>query len=224
MIHYFGGLQMKNIDKKIRQFHKRFKISRVPSCEEVKTILEKLGYYVIPYTDEERLRYGDDIHPAYTFEYNESKFVYYDSTLCDTDIVIALTHEIAHIYLSHSHRTNSPFDTSTYKDYEANVFVYKLFTYKQNLIKNIIFIISLIICFSNLGYSSFLMRNDIQNPSNQKTDVITQSNYVITSSGKKYHQPHCYYVKYKTNTITVTEFEAEQFGKEPCDVCIDINY
>ena len=126
---------MKNINKTVRQFRRRFKINSIPSYEELKTILSKLGYYVTPYTDEERSRLGEHLHPAYTFEYNESKIVYYDSSLCDNDIAIALTHELAHIYMAHSHRATGPYDTSTYKDYEANIFVYKLFTYKQILVK-----------------------------------------------------------------------------------------
>ncbi len=203
---------MKNINKKVRQFRKRFRISGIPSCEELKTILSKLGYYVTPYTDEERSRLGEQLYPAYTFEYNDNKVVYYDSLLCDNDIVIALAHELAHICLAHSRRANGPYDTSTYKDYEADIFVYKLFTYKQRHIKNIIFTISLVLCFSNLACSSFLMKQEQKN-------TTTQNQVVVTSSGKKYHHPHCYYVKYKTNTINLSKSEAIDAGKEPCEIC-----
>ena len=204
---------MKNINKKVRQFHKRFKINGIPSCEELKTILSKLGYYVTPYTEEEHSNLGKQLHPAYTFEYHDSKIVYYDSFLCDNDIVIALAHELAHIYLAHSRRANGPYDTSTYKDYEADVFVYKLFTYKQRRIKNIIFAISLVLCFTNLACSSFLMNS-------QQKNITDPNQVVVTSSGTHYHQPDCYYVKHKTNTIKLTETEAINAGKEPCDVCI----
>ena len=204
---------MKNINNKVRQFHKRFGINGMPSFTELKTILSKLGYYVTPYTEKDRIKFGERIPPAYTFEFNDSKIVYYDSLLCDNDISLALLHEIAHIFLAHSRRSDGPYDTSTYKDYEANVFIYKLFTYKQTRLKNIAFLVSLVICFSNLTCSSFLMKQDTKN-------ITTPSEVVITSAGTHYHIPDCYYVKYKTNTINLTITEAINTGKEPCEVCI----
>lgn len=207
---------MKNINKKVRQIRKRFRINGVPSFDELKNIMSKLGYCIYPYTQADRSRFGERIPPAYTFEFNDSKIVYYDSMLNDYDIAIALAHELAHICLAHSHRTNGPYDTSTYKDYEANVFVYKLFTYKETHIKNIIFSISLVICLSSLVHSSLLMDRD-----NTTTNIASPAEFVITTSGDKYHNPHCYIVKYKTNVIHVSETEAQKLGKEPCDICIE---
>ena len=42
---------------------------------------------------------------------------------------------------------------------------------------------------------------------------------VVTETGEKYHMPDCQYVKYKTNTTTVTLKVASLWGKEPCKVC-----
>lgn len=214
---------MRNINKKVKEAYRKYELNGPPSWIQLVEILKRLGFSIQPYTEDDISDFGEQIPPAYTLD-SDDRVVMYDDTLNERDLVIAFTHELAHIMLNHFHRHNGPQDTSTYKDYEADIFVYKLFTYKRRRVKNIIFTISLVLCFLNLGYSSFLMRQDTKPVStqitNQTPDVITQSNYVITSSGKKYHQPHCYYVKYKSNIITITKSEAEQLGKKPCDVCV----
>ncbi len=108
---------MKTINKKVRQIRKRFGIEGIPTFDELKNILEKLGYQLHPYSASDRQRFGERIPPAYTFEFNDSKIIYYDSLLCVSDTVIALAHELAHICLSHTRRADGPLDTSTYKDY-----------------------------------------------------------------------------------------------------------
>ena len=228
----------KEIDKKVREIYHRFKIGNNPTCNELKVILEKLGYVPHKYTYEHIKTFGKRIPPAYTVESNDSRMVLYNDALSDQDLIIAFTHELAHIVLCHSHRCNGPDDTSTYKDYEANIFVYKFLNYRHTTKKRIASVMSFIICLVLLTAPVYIRQGNNSNnsviPSEQESVVVKPSvnepevvapavneyEVIITKTGSKYHKPTCYYVKYKTNTTTLTEAEAIKANKKPCTVCL----
>ena len=118
---------MRNINKKTKEVYRKYELDGIPSRIQLVEIFKRLGFTIQPYTDEDVEDFGQQIPPAYTLDSDE-RIVMYDETLNERDLIIALTHELGHIILNHFHRHNGPQDTSTYKDYEANVFTYKLLT------------------------------------------------------------------------------------------------
>lgn len=68
--------------------------------------------------------------------------------------------------------------------------------------------------------------NIVNNMINPQTTIETKeyfydsSEYYVTSSGRKYHEANCQYVKHKTNVISITIEEANDLSLEPCEKCI----
>ena len=222
----------KHIDREVKQLYRRFKLKNRPTQRKIKNILEKLGYTTHPYTREHIKAFDKRIPPAYTIESNDKKLVLYNKSLSEKDLTIAFAHELAHITLCHSHRHDTPDDTSTYQDYEANVFVYRFLNYKYRKRRYNLLAITFIAALITLTAPSyFIRRNNTPDISTTETnpDVVTvdkasadatnEADVVITTRGTVYHKPTCFYVKYKTNTITITEAEAIQLCKEPCEAC-----
>ena len=225
---------IKTLDKKSKQLYRRFKIKGEPTVAELKTILTKLGYVIQPYTNEHIKTFGKRIPPAYTIESNDNKIVLYNDALSEKDLTIAFSHELAHSILCHPYRHNSHEDTSTYQDYEADIFVYRFLNYKKikrRFVTSIISIIVYLIILStltyyagyttgyNIGYEIGYDLVDITIDNRIIPSATTDENVIITTTGTKYHKPHCRYVKYKTNTTEITKTEAVKSHKEPCDVC-----
>lgn len=225
---------IKTLDKKSKQLYRQFKIKGEPTVADLKIILKKLGYVIQPYTNEHIKTFGKRIPPAYTIESNDNKIVLYNDALSEKDLTIAFSHELAHSILCHSYRHNSHEDTSTYQDYEADIFVYRFLNYKKIKRRFATSIISIVVSLVvsaisayyagyctgyNVGYDS---GHDIADGAINNSIIFSATNdenVVITATGTKYHKPHCRYVKYKTNTIEITENEAVKSHKEPCDVC-----
>ena len=211
---------IRKIDKNVKRLYRKFNISIGPSCSELKLTLEKMGYVTRPYTDEHINKFGKLIPPAYTAEANHSKFVLYNDTLSDNDLAIAFAHELGHITLCHLHRCDNPDDTSTYQDYEADIFAYRFLNYHYINRKHIFYVILLAICFCTTITSLCFLSENLHTSSNV-TPYISHSQVIITSSGTKYHHSDCHHVKDKTNIVTITEPEAIKLQKEPCSECID---
>lgn len=221
----------KHIDKEVKQLYRRFKLKNRPTQRKIKNILEKLGYTIHPYTREHLKNFDKRIPPAYTIESNDKKLVLYNKALSEKDLAIAFVHELAHIALCHSYRHDSPDDTSTYQDYEADIFVYRFLNYRYIKKKHTLLAITFIAALITLTAPAYLIRNNTTDVSTEENnlDVVTsdiastatvdETGVVITTRGTVYHKPTCFYVKYKTNTITITEAEAIQLRKEPCEAC-----
>lgn len=70
--------------------------------------------------------------------------------------------------------------------------------------------------------------NEAKNTANSINQLITEKThepdeeptYYVTSSGTHYHTYDCQYVKYKTNTISISLDEAKKINLEPCKECI----
>ncbi len=131
---------MKNTKDNVKKFRKEFKIKRVPDLGTLKNVIRKMNYIPLSYKDNEALYYnlldGKKIErkTAITILKGKNRYVFYDDSISENDLTYILAHEAAHIYLNHLNRKSGYFDTSEYKEREANEFASELlkcnFSYK----------------------------------------------------------------------------------------------
>lgn len=100
----------------VKQFKKQFNIKGIPDADKLIDIAGRLGYAT------QRILPEENEPDGYVFDSGDIKTIYYNQHLNSLDLIIVLTHELAHVFLNHLYRSDSVYDTSVYKDYEANVF------------------------------------------------------------------------------------------------------
>lgn len=142
------------------------------------------------------------------------------------DKLLLLAHEYGHYLLGHNIN-----NATIEQENEANLFAELLLSNKEKTIKTIIVtaLVTAIVVTGLLGIAVWRKSDRIDPPSTKPTltepeepeePEETEEIYIVTKSGEKYHLPDCQYVRYKTNTISLTLDEAIKLGYEPCSVCI----
>ena len=109
-------MNTRSVKRAVRQFKKQFNIKGIPDAEKLKDIASRLGYVT------QRILPKENEPDGYVLDSGGMKIIYYNQHLNSLDLIIVLTHELAHVFLNHLYRSDSVYDTSVYKEYEANVF------------------------------------------------------------------------------------------------------
>lgn len=213
-----------NEKKCVREFKKKYCIKKT-DYEEIKSVIEKQGYTIIPYNTVcnnknveiliTALQVKEYIHSCKCFTYQDDKYrlVFINEELSEEEKKIVLAHEEGHIW--HEHMTNNAvFGEDVIQEHQANEFAHyllygqKIYTRKQKLIG----------CGA-VCLLVMLMGCSVAGKYNHDKKIYTD-NYYITNTGKKYHVESCVYVKSKKDVHKLTKEQYETGLYTPCSVCI----
>lgn len=222
-------MKAKNIRRLSIEIRKQYKIQTVDLIS-IRTVIEAYGYTIIEFdafqndgdvsTVIERLDLTDYIvsHKGFTYADAECRLVFVNKELDDLEKILILSHELGHITCNHL--THAPvLGTSVIEEDEANQFLHYLLRpglperiainstlYK----KQIVLICCLLVIISGTIIGILYTQK-------QKSYY---GDYYITSSGEKYHEAGCIFIKDKENVrrLTIEEFESGKY--EPCQVCL----
>lgn len=217
------------VKKKVKEFKYRFQLSDC-NYKSLKEAIEKQGYTIVEfnhiYNDNnvqtliDALNLSDVILSTKGFTYADKHYrlVFVHEDLSEQEKILILAHENGHIFLDHI-SVVSVIGKEVREEYEANEFVHYLLEnttstrilekfHKQQKVMIGIFL-TLILLF--IGTVCFIRLNKEQK---------YYGEYYITTTGNKYHEKECIFVKGKTNVkrLTKEEFEGGEF--EACKICL----
>ncbi len=209
-----------------KSFRKEYKIFN-PSLDDIKSIIRHQGYTIVEFNTVlnnenvaliiKNLKLDNLVSEEKGFIYTDSKnrLVFVHENLSEDEKLAVLLHEEGHIFCGHL-KENTYFGRDIQQELEANEFAYCMqhptatdkymhLIKKNKVLLSIIFII-LVAILANLSW--FMREKELY------------GDYVITDTGKKYHQSNCIHVKNKSNThrLTVEQFESGEY--EPCGTCL----
>lgn len=219
----------REIQKKAKEFKKSFGLLDCNfNC--LKSATEKQGYTVIEYNhifnEEdvqsliEALKLTDNILRSKGFTYADSNYrlVFVHEDLSEQEKTMVLAHENGHIFLEHL--SSVPIIGKDVKEeYEANEFAHFLLNKSQkekifNIIKTykktaVCILLTFVMLLIGVGLIKWINR-----------EQQYYGEYYITSSGNKYHEKECIFVKDKINVHRLTEEQFESGDYEPCQMCL----
>lgn len=196
----------------------------------LKKIIETYGYTIIEFDESqndedvsiviEKLDLTDFIirHKGFSYADADCRLVFIWKDLDDQEKLIILAHELGHI--SCNHLSHAPIlGTCVIEEDEANQFAHYLLrptfadtvVISSNLYKKRIIIaccvLLLLSCVFGIGVYS------------KKQEKYCED-YYITTTGEKYHEAGCMFVKDKKNVhrMTIEEFESGKYT--PCQMCL----
>lgn len=219
----------REIQNKVKQFKKEYGIA---SCDytSLKSATEKQGYTLIEYNhiynDDEvqtiidSLNITDNILRSKGFTYADKNYrlLFLHEDLNEKEKTVVLAHENGHIFLNHL-SAQSIIGKDVQEEYEANEFSHYLLnntskmkfadfvTKHKKLI--ICCMLALIIAVASIIAVSIINKDDKY-----------YGEYYITSTGSKYHEEGCIFVKGKDNIQRLTTEQYESGEYEPCQVCL----
>lgn len=211
--------------KFIREF--RFYEVTVPS---LKAIIEKQGYTIIEYNniynDENvatvlnRLNLERNIAQSKGFTYVDSNYrlVFIHEDLADSEKLLILAHEEGHIFCEHF--ASAPIiGKGVVEEHEANEFShYILSNGFSRHVRSILFFHWKVIAICAVAISLIIVGLILYG--HLKDEQSYYGDYYITSTGNKYHEKQCIFVKDKSTVrkMTIDEFESGKY--EPCGICL----
>ena len=218
-----------NIKAKAKAFLNEYKLNEV-TLQDLRKIITGQGYTIIEFNrifnDEnvtkliEALGVGEiaDKSRGFTYADKQRRLVFVDEDLSDDEKRLVLAHEEGHIYCEHL--SSCPIiGKDVIEEHEANEFTHYILNVSTvqktaNLIKNhkkIIGIAGVVLIASAI---SLIVFNTIRKEQNYYGE------YYLTSTGNKYHEEQCIFVKDKTTTrrMTVEEFESGEYDR--CAICL----
>lgn len=207
---------MKNIKKQVQKFKKEFKLTGVPDLSELKQAVRNLNYDLTTYRDgadllkETHMTDAAQIVPALTVRTPKAKCILYNGNIQEKDLPFILAHEIGHIYLNHIRTSRGYYDTSEYRDNEANCFAVYLMGEISSKKYWIPTILSLLIAFVTIISAVALFAQNETLPPSEKTNEIAPSILVT--------------VPVETNKKIITktpEVTPAPTQKEPAEIPID---
>ena len=214
------------VKRKARVFIRKYSLLNI-SYDKLIKVAEKLGYVVIEFnnccndkdveTVIKNLKLEDIVLRTRGFTYADLNYrlIFINEDLNNDEKELVLLHEIGHIVCGHFSSHNI-IGNDVMEEYEANEFVHYILN--QSKLHRLVFYIAkhkkvLILT----GLSMLVIGMVIYTVKREKTYY---GDYYITSTGNKYHEEECIFVKDKT---TVRRLSKEQFetGKyEACDMCL----
>ena len=214
---------------KANAFLNEYRLQEV-TLEDLRRIITSQGYTIVEFNhifnDEnvtaliEALGLDEMVEKAKGFTYADRhrRLVFLHEDLSDKEKLLVLAHEEGHIYCDHM--SSVPvIGRDVVEEHEANEFTHYILnrgvtgkiggflkTHKKHCF---IAAVSLIVCI--IGLVIFLA---IQK------ERSYYGEYYITSSGNKYHEEECIFVKNKSNIhrMTIEEYESGTYG--PCGTCL----
>lgn len=217
------------IQKKVKNFKKTFGLTDC-TYENLRATLVMQGYTVIEfnhiYNDAsvqtliDSLKLSDGVLHSKGFVYADQNYrlVFIHEDLNEQEKRMIAAHENGHIFLKHL-KTVPIIGKDVADEYEANEFAHYLLnkSIADTLIeairkhkKKLIYIFLTIV----LIVSGFLL---LKRMSREQTYY---GEYYITTSGNKYHEKECIFVKNKNNVFRLTEEEFKSGNYEPCKTCL----
>ena len=212
-----------------RKFLNEYKLNEV-TLVNLKQIINSQGYTIIEFNnifnDEnvtqliESLGLDEQVEKSKGFTYADSKrrLVFLNEDLSDAEKLLVLAHEEGHIYCNHL--SSVPIiGRDVVEEHEANEFTHYIlnnsisqkvgFVVKTR--KKAIAIVAVILILVIAGVAIF---------SAIRKEQSYYGEYYLTSTGNKYHEEECIFVKDKTNVrrLTIEEFESGEY--EPCGICL----
>lgn len=218
-----------SIKKKARKFQNDFGLQKV-SLENLRSVIQRQGYTIIEYNnifnDEnvaallDALKLEEYCGRTKGFTYADSKrrLVFLHEDLSDDEKLMVLAHEEGHIYCNHF--CSPPIlGRDVVEEHEANEFAHYLlhqsvwqkvchFIQKHKKATISAAIAVLLILVACIAYGEI------------KQEKRYYGEFYITSTGNKYHEKDCIFVKHKDNVerLTIEQFENGEY--EPCDICL----
>ncbi len=218
-----------NIKEKVKSFLHEYKLNTV-TLDELRSIIKSQGFTIIEfnhiYNSEhvaaliEALNLREMIAKSRGFTYADSqrRLVFLHEDLSEEEKLLVLAHEEGHIYCDHF-STVPIIGKDVVEEHEANEFTHYLlnrgpaskvgsFLGKR---KKLLCAIALVLAVSAIGAILFYTL---------KKEHSYYGEYYLTSTGNKYHEGECIFVKNKTNAhrMTVQQFESGNY--EPCGICL----
>lgn len=154
---------------------------------------------------------------AFTYKQGLARFVFIFEDLSANEKLIALAHEVGHIFCMHLKDGDA--ECSVDEEYEANEFAHHLLhpsigirikcwlaSYKKYVIAASVVAILVVI-------GAILITQAVQSRS-------YYGEYYITENGEKYHKEDCIFVKDKTNVERLTEKDYHSGEYAPCQICL----
>ena len=218
-----------SIKKSVDLFKKKYNLTDITE-KSICDTLQKQGYTVIYFNtifnDEnvsqiiENLKLEEAItsHKGFTYSNNKYRLVFVNEDLSEEERLMVLSHEEGHIFCEHT--TCQPIIGQDVKqEHEANEFAHYLLhpnksvKAKSWITKHKKFFISVCACIIlvAVGIAVFSIASKEQS---------YYGEYYITSTGDKYHEKGCIFVKNKNNVRRLTKEEFESGDYEPCQTCL----
>lgn len=218
-----------SIKSKVRAFRSQFKLSDV-TLESLKSVIQQQGYTIIEFNN---IANGENVSALLSalglqplaerskgFTYADSKYrlVFLHEALSDREKLMVLSHEEGHIYCGHL--ASSPvLGRDVVEEHEANEFSHYLLRRsawqtlgymlkaRRKASLAIIAAVALILVGCFAVYKAHCENTYF-------------GEYYITSTGNKYHDKACGYVKGKDSVsrLTVEQYESGEY--EPCGKCL----
>lgn len=212
-----------------KAFLKEHRLSRVTTAD-LRRIISEQGYTIVEFNhifnDEavraliDALQLDEMVEKSKGFTYadRQRRLVFLHEDLSEQEKLLVLAHEEGHIYCNHF-AVVPVLGKDVADEYEANEFAhYILNPGIAGKVKNFLHqrkkplrIAAIILAAVALGALIFFA---------VKKELSYYGEYYITSSGNRYHEAQCIFVKDKTNVhrMTVEEFESGEY--ERCGICL----
>ena len=223
-------MPMKNdIKAKAKLFLNEYKLSEV-TLSDLRRIIQSQGYTIVEFNhifnDEnvttliESLGIEDAIDKSRGFTYadRQRRLVFLHEDLSDDEKRLVLAHEEGHIYCGHL-SSHPIIGKDVVEEHEANEFTHYILNVGasrklENVIRKNKKVVSIVAALLIVFAIGLIVFNAIQK------EQSYYGEYYLTSTGNKYHEEKCIFVKDKTNThrMTIEEFESGDY--EPCDICL----
>lgn len=228
---------MKNIDKYINSFIKKYNLLKEPlTLPKVRKIIESQGFQIIYYNHFENseevetllnvldIKYQSLHTQCFIYADRENRFVFVYDDLCEEDERLLLLHEEAHIYLEHSFKTGFLKDTNVQKENEANYFMLQIpdrvEEIKHNRSFKAVFTLAVLITLAFIigitlffGYGKAKVKTDSASFTGNPNDTV-----YVTEAGEKYHRDGCFHITDKDPQSLIRQ-KAEDLGYSPCMDC-----
>ena len=218
-----------NIKAAAKSFLNEYKLNEV-TLDSLREIIARQGYTIVEFNnifnDEnvtaliEALGVDEQVEKTKGFTYADSKrrLVFLNEDLSDAEKLLVLAHEEGHIYCNHL--SSVPIiGKDVVEEHEANEFTHYILnnsiSHKVGFIvktrKKAITIATAILIVLIAGVIVF---------SAVRKEQSYYGEYYLTSTGNKYHEEECIFVKDKTSVhrMTIEEFESGEY--EPCEICL----
>lgn len=222
-------MKSNEIKTKAKSFFKEYKLCDV-DLSDLKDVLKLQGYTLVEFNHVvnneavaaliKALGIEKNIASSKGFTYADAqrRLVFIHEDLTDEEKRIVLAHEEGHIYCGHL-SSASIIGRDVIEEYEANEFAHYIL--KESIGRKIrddcqkhqkgIRVVVAILLIAIIGAAVFGIIRKEQS---------YYGEYYLTSTGNKYHEKDCVFVKDKTNIqrLTVEQFESGEY--EPCAMCL----
>lgn len=154
---------------------------------------------------------------AFTYKQGLARFVFIFEDLSANEKLIALAHEVGHIFCMHLKAGNA--ECSVDEEYEANEFSHHLLhpsiwiRFKCWIISHKKYVVVASAAIVAIVIGAILIIQAVRSCS-------YYGEYYITENGEKYHKEDCIFVKNKTNTERLTEEDYCSGEYEACQICL----